>query len=227
MSRQLLASDLYARAHSVKNEGEDECHWCGAPCRRFYIHDDVQQIPFTRSRSTARRPANSYICQGCWHWRRRRVTVNFLGGDFLDLQTAADHSWWVTERGAYAVRSGDDFGLLYDLLLKPPLRFLLSLVEGSTRNELQLAVCNDVPEILADTRLTYTLNNIPHVYTIYELEQALLGGVQGKEPGVQALIRFLGPLSSPNKEEVIQPKRDRGRPPPLDDGRVTKKVIRK
>ena len=219
----MTASDLYAILHSTSNSGNDQCHWCGDLCERIWPHDEAPQFPFQHNRSHAKRPGNGYVCQGCFLYRRQRVTVSFLTGGFRDGQTAADHSWWLTEKGAHALQT-EDFPRVYDLLLKPPLRFVLSLktVKGP-RNELHLSQLNDHGLIRAETDLLFTLDNVPFTYTIYELDNALKHGGNGRYPGVQALLRFLGkppphllPSTKPNQ---------RGRPNNPVDGKGPQRLI--
>jgi hypothetical protein len=113
----------------------------------------------------------------------------------------------------------------------------LALIDENTCNHIHLAKANDLFEVKADTELQFTVNNIPMSYTIYELEEALLHGPNGKSPGVQALLRIFGqpkdedaenddPLAVPRKKprRVSNPKG--GRPPVLDDGRVTSALVR-
>lgn len=210
------ASDLWAKAHGDINSGPYECHWCGSACNSKWQHDDPPPIPFTRSNTTAKRPGNAFICQGCWIWRRASVTVNFLSGGFKDHQTAKNHSWWVTPEGVWAIRK-EDKGALYERLLKPPTVFFLSLKldTGGVDNLLQLCVVNNMGGIIADTQLRYTLCNVMHIYTVYELEVAVREGPIGTEPGVQALLSRLGSVPS---NVVIPPgeKRGRGRPKTVD-----------
>jgi len=79
-------------------------------------------------------------------------------------------------------------------------------------NLIQLAVVNDLPEIRDDTLLAFTVNGVVHHYTTYELSEVLkTGDPNGKDPGVQALWRIVGPT----KIDLVisqDEKRDRGRP---------------
>lgn len=118
----------------------------------------------------------------------------------------------------------EDYSKVYEFLLKPPIRFFLSLHStGGPRNELHCTLLNDQPIIRADTELYFTLDNVPQSYTIYELETALKQGGVGRHPGVQTLIRYLGPGPQLNGPPT---KQDRGRPPNPKDGKVTHKIVR-
>lgn len=196
MQSTLSASDLFAIYSGGKNEGDQPCHWCGSPCRRIWQHDDVTPLPFQRTITYARRPEHPWVCLGCWRWRWKRVTVNFIGGGLKDGVCAMDHSWWFSETEAYAVRldNAKDKAALYERVLHPPLRFCMALLEGSgNRNHLQLALANDnIGGVESTTPLEFTINSIRHTYTTYDLERALREGVQGKPPGVAALVRLLG-----------------------------------
>lgn len=226
MASLLTPSQLFLKAHNNRAvlEGEDRCHWCATPCKRLLPHDDVIQIPFTRTNTTAKCPSNSYICMGCWMYRRKRVTVRYLSGGFQDGQSATDHSWWLTDTDAFAIRP-DDYHTLYAHLLKPPIRFSLMLKTNGHNNLLQCGVANENAIINASTRLFYTVNGTPFAYTPSELEQGLRGGPEGKEAGVAELMRILGPYSFPVEEEVV---RGKGRPPKGEEdlGKV-RKVIAK
>ncbi len=220
MTSQPLASELFAVSQGSLCEGPDECHWCGAPCERHWAHDDLPpRIGRLRSRSLALRPGNGYICNGCWLWRRQRVTVNFLGGGLKDVQSAANWGWYVAGARAWALRptSEPDRATLFKRLLDPPPRFFLALRE-SEPSLLQYAVANCLQEVTASSPVVYTLDNKPMTYTIYELEHALAHGPGGTEPGVQALLRVFGVPDAPQgdvgeQEQDAPAKRGRGRPP--------------
>jgi len=225
----LRASEIFARSQSARCEGDDRCHWCGAPCRGGAAglrHDDPPPIPFVRSKSSARHPNGRFVCVACWLWRRRSVTVCYLPAGFRDRRFAPDHSWWITEHGAWGLRP-ESAEALYGLLLKPPTRFVLALREGACDNWLHLAVANDNPVVKADTPLHFTVNNIPHSYTAYELEQVARHQHAATPPGVAALIRLFGP--PPPIAAVVPEQRGRGRPTVASrdpvDARETKRVI--
>lgn len=229
MSSTLSASDLVAISCGGKNEGDQECHWCSSKTRRVWKHDEPATIPFTRSTSYARRPSSPYLCFGCWRFRWKRVTVPFLGGGYKDGQAAENHSLWITEQGIWSIRLNEeaDRKALYTQLLQPPLRCSLMLLEGPKQvNRLHLAVANDyVNGVQRDTVFEFTINNILHSYTPYDLEEALRTEPQGKPPGVQALIRLLGPYTLPARENGRPEKMPQGRPKPLEDGRQLKKIV--
>lgn len=218
-SRPVLASELYAKSQLASCSGPYECHWCGGPCNADWIHDDPPPVPFLKSRSGAKRPANPWICVGCYLFRRQRITVHHLRGSkheskrFLDRQCPMDHSWFVVEQAAWSLDKGS-VEPLYERLLKPPRKFFLSLLSNDhSRTFLHLSITNDLMEIQADTVLYFTLDNIPHSYTVYELERALRGNVEGCQPGVHALLRILGPHELPPLPEPVS-KKERGRPAP-------------
>lgn len=195
--RPMLASELFAISQGSFNFGDGrwKCHWCGSElCTNEFAHDDVPNVPFLRSKSTAKCPIESYICHGCWLWRRGKTTVNFLAGSFQDSQLAKNHSWWITEQGACALKYQKDFDELYRLLSKPPKRFVLALrrPEDKVDTLIQLAVANDPGGILAKTPLFFTINNIQHEFTVYELTESFKNGKDVYGPGVRALWDFLG-----------------------------------
>ncbi len=224
----LLGSDLFALSQGTKNSGPESCHWCSAACNRTWIHDELPPVPFSKSpRSTARNPSGMYICVGCWMFRRKLTTMIFMDGKMKDREAATRHSLYFTETSWNAIGEKDSTAV-YERLLKPPLRFVLSIIEPGIENKLQCCVANDHPTVRKDTRLSFTYNNQPQTYSIYELEQAVKNhqegvGTEGKEPGVQILTRFLG---------VYQPiistsgvKRQVGRPEGPTDGKQTKKLV--
>jgi len=142
------------------------------------------------------------------------VTIRQLCGIQTDIQCALNHSWFVTGDGAWALKPVDG-PALYQILLDPPKRFVLSLlVNGPVQsgilpngtsgvtNQLHLCLLNDLAEVDQKTQLAFTVNNIPHAFSAYELEAALREDGNGKEPGVQALLRVLGkpPVLEPIKE---------------------------
>ena len=219
----VLASELFALASGVRCAGPDACHWCAAPCERLVPHDDPPPMIGVR-RQACKRPGNAYVCLGCQRYRRSRVTVNFLGGGQQDRQKSEDHSWLFYRNSAYAVRPGCEEAL-YDVLLTPPLRFVLALrTKGA--NLLQLMVANDLVVIEADTPLAFTVDGAPGYYTVYELEEAARTGPEGKEPGVQTLFRLLGPPpTNLLKPRPLQEKRGKGRPKPKEDGKITKELV--
>ena len=204
----LLASELYAISQGSRCVGPDRCHWCGAPCQRHWIHDDPPSIPFKRRDYLAKFPSNSYICAGCWLWRRQRTTITFPSGRQMDGQAAPNHSWWISEGGAFALDEAS-YRILADKLIQPPLTFSLMLLSNAgLKNHLQLGNANNHTSIRAETPLLFTLDNITHVYTVYELEMAIKTGVlEGKSPGTSALIRHLNIPVAQTEEE-----RERGRP---------------
>lgn len=185
-------SDILAVSQAIPNEGEDRCHWCGSACKRQWLHDDVAPLPFFRSRSTAKNPSGAYICNGCWIYRRKRVSVSFLGGDYEDRKTLSEFSWILTRQGIWVLKPQDRH-LLYKTLLNPPKVFCLSLLSApKTENMLQLSVSSCQEEIRGDTPLSFTVDNSRFVYTVYDLEVCLKGHSSGVTPGARELVRLFG-----------------------------------
>jgi hypothetical protein len=212
----MLASEFLALTESCKCTGNHNCHWCGAPCTEDWIHDGPPNLPFIDKGEYARCRSENWICKGCWLWRRKSISVQYLHGLICDRRCARDHSWLVTDKGSWVLGLGDDWEQLIPILLKPPAKFFLSIInEPKTTNLLQCCVVNENFEIQNDTELMFTLNNIPMKWSVYELEDALTGGdPNGRPAGVQALATLLAPALGPSgkiEKEVI--KRGRGRPP--------------
>lgn len=224
-TRLKTASELYALSQGSKCTGKEECHWCCAPCNRSELHDDEPLIPFVKKQSSAKRYSSPYVCKGCWLFRMSRITIFSLSGKLKDRQAPCNHSWLITEDSAKTIQEGEYLSL-YPILLNPPLRFVLSLRTSNTPNPIHLQLVNDLDEIQAETELAYTLNGQPCSYNIYELEEGLKHGAEGKIPGVRTLINLLGPYALPIDEPK---KKKRGRPGPGDDpGAATflKRVVR-
>ena len=200
----MTATELYAASQSTCCEGKYECHWCAAPCSNAFAHDDPPPIPFKRScPSPSRRPNNPWICKGCWLFRRKSVTVNYLDGTSLDKQCPLNHSWLITPKGAWAISKKQ----LFSFLIKPDCCFALSLLKNEPLNLLSLVQVNNHSIIQATTPLLFSLDNIQLTYTIYELvETSNRETPGGHEPGVRLLIDFLGPM--PREPEM----KKRGRP---------------
>lgn len=217
----MLASQLFAIAHSRQCIGDQECHWCAGKCERKWPHDDLPPQPFVRSVSTALRPSSSYICQGCWLYRRPSVTVTFLNGGLKDRQGLFNHSWFLTPRGIDVITPADHTSL-YPILLQPPLLFSLSFIDGR-KNLIQSCVVNQLNEIRKDTELKFTMDGMILTYTIYELEEGIKNGSDGKMPGVRMLIDRLGKcnLFQDDHKEKGRPKREDA------EMAVTKRLVRK
>jgi hypothetical protein len=211
------ASELYAISQGGKCTGNEECHYCGSPCERRWLHNEPPPVPFTKKKNTARRPSSLYICSGCWFYKMERITVRFLDNTFKDRQSPQNHSWLITKHEARAI-DVPCHDLVYPTLLSPPLTFSLSLRSDFTiPNLLQLQTVNHLDKIQADTPLNFTIDHTPHTYTVYELEEGLKHGADGKMPGVQALIRYLGAY------QKQQDKRGKGRPK-VDERRSEDKI---
>lgn len=214
------APELYALSQHFRCDGPYECHWCMGRCGPDFHHGEPPPVPFLKGRSGAKRPANPWICKGCWLWNRQRITTTFLRGDWLDSQAPKKHSVWITEKEALTIRLKEDGEELVKLLLKPPLRFVLSLIsEGE--NLLHLCPVNWHERVKAETPLLFNANNITHEYTIYELKEALKFGPEGKRPGVGVLMALLDLQPQPPEEE----ERKQGRPPALPSVNDTLKKI--
>lgn len=225
IDRPLLASELFAYAHEARCEGPFACHWCSAPCSRTHIHDDYPLpiiAPGYRLRSLARRPSSPFICRGCWLWRRKRVTITYLNGDFKDGQAASKQSWLILpSKGAFALNESCREEV-WPFLLKPAKRFCLAFYDGE-ENHLQLMQAVDLIGVTIETPLRYTINNIIHEYTVYDLEQSIKHQEE-KTPGVRGLVRMLGKLPDAQPVEVKK-GRPKGKPAELD-GRQLQRVVR-
>lgn len=211
----IAASELFAQACGLKVGGAERCHWCAGPCGRAWPHDDQQPLPYVRSRDGAKNPGGPWACEGCRSYRRVSQTAWKLSGGYKDRQSFRRLSWWATPEGAYAVFDEQDKKKLWELALRPPPTFCLALsANPRVDNHLHLAKVNDHEVLTADLGLSFTLDNVAHEYTVYELKEACKFGPEGKSPGVNALWRFLGPNVLPDEKHV---EGRRGRPPRHED----------
>ena len=219
------AAELYAHSQGYIHEGPDTCHFCGSACKRLVPHDDVRPVTGYRTITTAKYPANVYMCVGCWLWKRRRLTAFFLDGNLKDGQSPQHHSWWIEPMSCKAIKMPDCRQHLIDRLIKPPKQFAISLIRVLPANPLHLCPVNNNESIRADTDLLFAVDGKEFSYTVYELEVALKEGPEGTENGVQELCRILD-IRKPEVEEweiEDEEKRGRGRPPALVN--LARKVV--
>lgn len=200
------APGLYALTEGQHCEGPDNCHWCGDKCSRSLRHDGPPVIPHVRTDSTARCPANQYVCIGCWLFRRRRVTVHFLRDPklFRDGQCPMSLSWLITP-GKAVVIEPFDFPSLWPILLSPPSTFTLALLNKEKINLLQKASVNTFNPVRADSELKFSLDNVPLDYTVNELTSLLRepGDINGRSPGCRTLFELLGPYKIPEEPRKV------------------------
>lgn len=210
--KSVYASEVYAQSQGNECFGFQECHWCGAPCGDLFPHDDLLihsiQIGIRKLHTYAKRPNNTYICMGCWLWRRKRLTITFMDADYKDGRCPVNFSWLITPDYAKAIKSTNKKEI-YGYLLNPEKVFVLSLITEKSINHLHCAIANAHEVVTAETELFFTIDNIVLSYTIYELEDALTSSPQGKSPGIISLIHFFGPIDIPFKEQI---KKRVGRP---------------
>lgn len=214
-NKSLLPSEFYAMTQGVCCEGDVQCHYCAAPCKRLWLHQEPPPLPFTRSRTMAKKPESPWQCHACWLWHRKRVTINLLSEGYKDGQCLVHHSTLITPDNVVVCDLPKSKEKLYGILLSPPLEFTLSLLEGDDqKNLIQHHVLNVHNEIKASTELDFTVNNIKHTYTVHELEETLEHGDNGRMPGARALYRILGPIPKAPGENIEQVKQKlrRGRP---------------
>jgi len=205
----LTASTMYSISQGARAEGPDRCHYCGEPCQRWWLHTDPPLVYGKKRDPLTRCPGNHYICTGCFFFRKPRLTVCYLTGGYKDVQCPMNHSWWITDKDAWGLRK-EDYGELYNLLLKPPCRWALLLrtgdpgvvVAGSVPTLIHAGRANENAVVESQTELYFTLNNVTFSYTIYELEQGIRYGEEGRMAGVRELMQFLGPC--PRKEEIVK-----------------------
>lgn len=235
MPQPLSVPMLYAQSQGARCEGPRRCHWCGGPCSTTYTHNDPRPlIPMpgqSRNPYRAAFPTEPHSCSGCWLWQRTSITARYLAGGFRDRQEIRRCSWLLTSREAWAVRDEDKPRLL-EFLVRPELPFALLLLDDpKLLNHAHLGTVNAPEKLEAATPLRFTINNVPHAYTVYELEEALrVGHEAGVEPGVAALLRFLGEaIKQANLPAPIVPVREIdkiGRPLPPSDAKELKREVK-
>lgn len=210
----IRAGELFAASQEMVCKGTFECHWCASPCTNRWGHDD-EVIPFQRCSTFAKRPGNQFICQGCWLFRRPSISVRSLGDTLTDRQCLMNHSWILTKENIRVLSHKDNSKeILYQRLLKPPLLFALSLKHPLTdcKSYLHCVHINDLSIINSDTPLVFTVDNKPHTYTVYELEEGLRHGTEGKMPGVRLLVELLGEFKLPDEIKFEKKEGMPGRP---------------
>ena len=202
--------ELYATINGQVPHGAFECYYCGSKCSTFLkVPREDLPIPCVKKPKFALRPGSKFLCIGCWLWKRGRITIPFLSGGWKDIQCPINHSWWMTKTEAFAIRrdNREDCQALYEKLLDPPRCFMLSVVTDTLGtppiNRLQFAVVNEIEgEMTAETVLTFTIDHLKLTYTPYELEMALDNPkeLEGKSPGVRALLELLGDYTMPKSK---------------------------
>lgn len=219
----MLASELYALSQGAACSGPYTCYWCGGPCTERHIHGERPLGIGEKFPHPVSFRQSPYYCVGCWLWQRPRLTAWYIDGEtFRDGQTPRNLSWWFTEWSCVALEPGHG-QYVYPLLLKPPLRFVLSVVASGQANYVQLARANDNEQVKANTPLAFTVNGAAFTYTVGDLKQALrTGDANGCDAGVRELIGLFGPYKVP--EEPEEKKRGRGRPPLGEE--VTSRAVR-
>lgn len=214
-----LASEIYALSQGCRCEGAWECHYCGGRCSQALTHNEPMGLftgkPLTEG--VRKRPGSPFLCVGCWLWKRKKLTASFLSGGYKDGTSPCDNSWIVTPSGAWAITT-ECGPRLYKRLLGPTQPFFLMVREGTSAPAGLIQSCpgNEPDAENPDKTYQFTVNNVIHSYSIVELQQSVLTGDQGREPGVRALIRIFGPVPRelvklPELEEAEE-NRGRGRP---------------
>lgn len=230
----MTASFLFAKACGYRLEGMHRCYACGQPCHDKNRHGLARPVIGEKRDPKLRCPASPYLCNGCMAWNAPSRTVSFLTNTELrDRQSAKKHSWYASSFGAWGLRreSKTDATAMWERLLHPPIPFFLSVLDLSAdpkvENKLYHCVVNDELIVRGDTELTFTVNNQPLTYTVYELETARTAqDPTGLSPGVRFLWDWLGPIP----REIEAPKREHGGRPaePIPSVvKTVKKVIRK
>ena len=229
------APELFAISQGKKNTGSERCFWCGgsAEASPQFLRDGQHNPPAGRHPGGARFPQGRHVCLGDWLYRRESVTVFYPDDTLKDRQCLLRSSWWLTDEGIRALRK-EDAPHVYKALLNPPPLFCLSLLSAEpqngkliTYNQIHLACVNDLAEVRADTPLAFTLDNVRHEYTVYELRETLKTRVaEGKMPGVRALTARFGMVAVPGLGDP-EAKRERGRPAKVEEDRIDRVVSKK
>lgn len=226
----MLPSMLYAASQKRECKGNpnDRCHYCAAPCDRSHIHEDYQP-PFQKVAIRAV-PNSPWECEGCWLFHRTRVmatSVSWKKGEDRHFYHLVKQNWWITEEAKIIVLDDPrDRAAMRDLLMKPPKLFMMMLLREKTECELHLGIVNHHQEVQLDTKLGFTLDGVPHYYTVYELESAVRNGSEGTKGGTRLLAEMFAPWSLPPLVEVDEPPK-RGRPPTKPDGRSVTQAVAK
>lgn len=221
----MLASELYAISEGKKCEGKRECHWCGAACEEKWLHDEPPPLIGVRRSAMVARPNNPWICTGCWLWRRQRITINLLDGTQRDVQTPAKHCWLISDKTSLAFYAADHRQILFKLLTVPvaPFSLILRTPGNGVDVHIQMAVVNEMNNPTINTPMFFTLDNIKHQFTLYELDEALKHTDTGKEPGVRVLAKIFDGLV-PKVPDGPAPV---GHPYPADNRSLNRRASKK
>ena len=174
-----------------------------------------------RNKIDAARPSSPWICEGCYLFRRASTSVfDFEGRWVKDRQTPRKWPWLLTETEAVTVLDSNREAF-QSFLLAPPTRFCLMLLDGPEQFvRLHAGIVND-REILEGTTLQFTVNNVPHIWTVATLKHAILNGQEGVEGGVRFLLDKFGPWKTDRPEG----KRGRGKWK-VEDAKVLARPVR-
>src|SRR3990167_4621660 len=196
------ASELYAASEGKRCEGKRECHWCGSACDEKWLHDEPPLLIGVRRSFLVARPGSPWICAGCWLWRRQRITVRFLDDTIRDNQSPPKHSWFISSRNSLAF-TPNHHSILFNLITTPPAHFVLIIrTPGSAIDvTLQTAIVNETNNLTINTPLWFTLDNIRHQFSLYELDDAIRRDSTGKEPGVRVLATMFEGLLPKSPDE--------------------------
>jgi hypothetical protein len=227
-TRPMLASELFANACGASCLGRFDCHWCSAPCGDLWQHDDPPPaIGKRRAANHAMRLDSPYVCMGCWSYRRKHVTVSFLGGGYKDRQCCMDWSWLATDKGVWGLRTGQDewpkdAEALLGIVRHPPERWCLALRLGDAPPQplMQAAIVNqcDLDGIQHDSAFKFTANNLEHCFTLHELEGCLKDPEAAGDGGARLLAGLLRIKPDP-VEAAIKSLREEKKPAKLERGR--------
>lgn len=220
----MKASELFAISQNSKCQGNRECYWCAAPCDETHTHDEPMPRVILTKIIPAARPASPWICKGCFLFRRPSVSVFNLDKKWVkDRQTASKWSWLITEDECLAI-TRDTKETFQSFLLSPPARFTLMLLhKPNMENRLHDAFANDLLTVLEGTEMKFTVDNVPHTWTVANLKHAIINGPEGVEGGARFLLENFGPWTQPKEGE--EPKKQGKRK--LEDGKSLLKPVGK
>ena len=75
------------------------------------------------------------------------------------------------------------------------------LNKPNIENQLHKAIVNDVNEVLEGTELKFTIDNVPHFWSVASLKHAIQDEPNGTEAGVRFFIENYGSWIQYRKEE--------------------------
>lgn len=218
----MKASELFAISQNSKCEGNKECYWCGAPCGEGHTHSEPMPRVIAQKNLQVSRPASPWICEGCFLFRRPSISIFDLNRKWVkDRQTCPKWSILITERETLGITLAAKDSL-QKFLLSPSQRFCLMILNrANIENRLHHAIVNDVRQVLEGTEFHFTVDNVPHSWSVASLRHGINNEPNGTEAGVRFFLENFGPWTPDPKEEPRGPGKRK-----VEDAKVLLKPVK-